>query len=269
MSDSTNEFNQVPVVILCGGNGIMLNERQNQRVNKGLIEVHGKPLFLWVMHHYALHGASEFILATGFQSDKFGSALEAAGARINTDKPGCYDIMIAKITCSVRIVSTILNATTAERLLACKSWLDQAKNFSVSYSDTLSDIDLSAEIIFHKSQNVVATLVSTRLPVRFRILGIRAGETLVRAFASRPVIESAKINGGYYIFTNALWKYIYGLEKLIALEGQPLERLAAAAQLTAFKHSGRWQSCDAERDLVELEEIAVYLDSMTNQLIKS
>lgn len=269
MNDPTNEFNQVPVVILCGGNGIMLNERHNQRVNKGLIEIHGKLLFLWVMHHYALHGASEFILATGFQSEQFGFALKDAGAKANTDKLDCYDVMIAKMTCSVRIVTTIKNATTAERLLACKPWLDQAKYFAVSYSDTLSDVDLSAEIRFHKSQNVVATLVAARFPVRFRILGIRAGETLVRAFASRPVIEAAKINGGYYIFTNALWKDIYGLKKLVALENQPLEHLAAAAQLTAFKHSGRWQSCDVERDFVELEEIAVYLDSMTGRIIKS
>ncbi len=247
----------------------MLNENQNQRINKGLVEVQNKPLFLWVMHQYALYGASDFILATGFQSEQFGSALETAGAKANADKTGCYDVMIANMTCSVRIVPTMQSATTAERLLACKPWLEKAILFATSYSDTLSDIDLNAEMRFHKSQNVVATLASIKFPMRFRILGIRTGEALVRAFALRPVIESVNINGGYYIFTNAIWRDVYGLEKLIALENKTMENLAAAGQLTAFEHNGRWQNCDAERDLVELRAIAVQLDLMISQIIEA
>ena len=267
MNNSNNEFKQVPVVILCGGNGVMLNEKQKQRINKGLVEVQNKPLFLWVMHHYALHGACDFILATGYQSEQFGSALETAGGKANADKLGCYDVMIANMTCSVRIVPTMSNATTAERLLACKPWLEKAVLFATSYSDTLSDVDLNAEMLFHKSQNVVATLASIKFPMRFRILGIRAGESLVRAFALRPVIESVNINGGYYIFTNAIWKDVYGLEKLAPLESQTLENLAAEGQLTAFEHKGRWQNCDAERDLVELRSIAANLDLITSRII--
>lgn len=266
MNNATNEFNQVPVVILCGGKGVMLNEKQNQRVNKGLIQVQNKPLFGWVMHHYALHGATDFMLAIGFQGEKFGAALEAVGAKADADKPGCYDVTIAQTACRVRLVSTAEGATTAERLLACKPWLEQTERFAVTYSDTLSDVDLSAEMRFHKSQKLVATLVATKFPVRFRILGIRTGEAVVRAFASRPVIEAASINGGYYIFTSALWKEAYGLDKLVALENQPLEHLAAAGQLAAFEHNGRWQNCDAERDLAELRKLTQHLDSLARRL---
>ncbi len=258
MNNSSNEFNQVPVVILCGGKGVMLDELHNQRINKGLVEVQNKPLFLWVMHHYSLYGATDFILATGFQGEQFGAALETAGAKANADKSGCYNVTIAQKTCRVRLVQTAQDATTAERLLACKPWLEKADRFALSYSDTLSDVDLSAEMRFHNSQKLVATLVAAKFPVRFRILGIRSGEAIVRAFASRPVIEAASVNGGYYIFTSALWQDIYGLDKPVALENQPLERLAAAGQLAAFEHNGRWQNCDAERDLVELQKLAQY-----------
>jgi glucose-1-phosphate cytidylyltransferase len=264
MKNLTNEFNQIPVVILCGGKGIILDEKQNHRLNKSLIQVQKKPLFWWVMHHYALHGATDFILATGFQSELFGAVLEAAGAKADTEAANCYIVTIAAISCHVRLVPTAQDATTGERLLDCKPWLNQAERFALTYSDTLSDVDLSAEMRFHKSQKLVATLVATKYPVRFRILGIRQSESIVRAFAPRPVIEAATINGGYYIFTSALWSDSFSPSKLVALENQPLEHLAAAGQLAAFEHNGRWQHCDAERDLVELDKLAQQLASLVH-----
>jgi glucose-1-phosphate cytidylyltransferase len=256
MKNATNEFNQISVVILCGGKGVILNEQQNQRLNKGLILIRNKPLFWWVMFHYALHGANDFMLATGFQGEQFGAALEAAGATAVAGQPDCFSVTIAKMSCRVRIVQTAKDATTSERLLACKPWLEKAERFALTYSDTLSDVDLSAEMRFHKNQKLVATLVATKYPVRFRILGMRQGEAIVRAFAPRPVIDAASINGGYYIFTRELWNETYGLVKSAALEDQPLERLAAAGQLAAFEHKGFWQHCDAERDLAELDKLA-------------
>jgi glucose-1-phosphate cytidylyltransferase len=262
MKNLTNEFNQIPVAILCGGKGIILDEQQNQRLNKGLIQVHDKPLFWWVICHYSLHGATDFILATGFQGERFGAALETVGATADAGQPGCYVVTIAATTCRVRLVPTAQDATTGERLLACKPWLTQSERFALTYSDTLSDVDLSAEMRFHKSQKLVATLVATQYPVRFRILGIRHGETVVRAFAPRPVIEMASVNGGYYIFTGKLWNDAYGISKTVALENQPLERLATAGQLAAFDHKGSWQHCDAERDLAELERLAQQIDAL-------
>ena len=117
-------------------------------------------------------------------------------------------------------------------------------------------MDLGAELAFHTSEQRVATLVSAKFPVRFRVLGIRSGETAVRAFASRPVIEAASINGGYYLFTQAIWQAQYGLEQADALENKPLEQLAQAGQLAAFAHSGAWQNCDSERDFECIERIA-------------
>jgi glucose-1-phosphate cytidylyltransferase len=266
MNSLSNEFNQVPVVILCGGKGVMLDEKQNQRINKGLINIQNKPLFLWVVHHYALNGATSFILATGLQNEQFKTALESAGAKADTNNLNCYNLTIAQSTCHVRIVKSVPDATTAERLFACKQWLEQANLFAVTYSDTLSDVDLSEEMRFHKSQKLVATLVAAKYPIRFRVLGIRRGEVIVRAFASRPVIESVSINGGYYIFTSALWEETFGLDKPVALENQSLESLVAVGQLAAFEHNGCWQNYDAERDLIALQKIAQYLDAHTSRI---
>jgi|GEM_PF-2047808 len=258
----SNVFINTPVVVLCGGKGIVLSEKQNCRINKGLIIVADKPIFLWVIFHYVLHGATDFILATGIQGEQFGPALVNFGAIAVQGQTGFYTVTTDFATFTVRIVQTLPDATTAGRLLACKPWLDHVERFAVTYSDTLSTVDLSSEMRFHKAENRVATLVATQSPVRFRILGVRHGETLVRAFAPRPVIESSSINGGYYLFTRDLWNEDYGLNSSVALENQPLDRLAAFAQLAAFAHKGEWQYCDAERDLPTLEGMALRLEEL-------
>lgn len=160
---------------------------------------------------------------------------------------------------SAQYIPTPVEATTGARLLACRLALEALgapAGFAVTYSDTLSDVDLGALMRFHRAQGRIATLVAANLPVRFRILGIRAGEVLVRGFASRPVIEGPRINGGFYCFTPALWHAVDTLRAEMPLEERPLEQLAAMGELAAFDHPGAWQSCDAERDLVELERLA-------------
>jgi glucose-1-phosphate cytidylyltransferase len=263
MDEAASEFDQAPVVILCGGKGVVL-QAGGGRVNKGLVALAGKPLFSWVMLHYALHGAANFLLATGLQGTEFRHALVSELGAISSRKDGeCYELSIAGRRCSVRLVPTEVDATTADRLIECTPWL-QHDRFCLTYSDTLSDVDLSAEMRFHREAGLVATLVAAQLPVRFRVLGMRQGEPIVRAFAARPVIEAAPINGGYYIFERALLeKYMAGLAGAgIILESATLEQLATDGQLCAFAHQGAWQHFDCERDVPGLEQAAHRLASL-------
>lgn len=253
MVKTGTEFNKIPVLILCGGRGLVLNREPLELRNKALIIVNEKPLVWWVMAQYALHGASEFVLATGLQSECFVNALLLAGALRDGDK---LSIRFGVKHCHISLVETPVDSTTAARLLACKPLLGGAEYFAVTYSDTLSDVDLSAQMRFHRQHRMIGTLVGTRYPVRFRILGIRFGEATVRAFAQRPVIESTLINGGYYIFSSELWDPAYAMCQRVALEKEPLEKLALVGQLASFEHKGSWQHCDSERDLVELERLA-------------
>ncbi len=255
----SNELSRVPVVILCGGRGVILGEEQKQRTNKALIRIHGQPLIYWVMQRYALYGATEFILVVGFQAKLFGKVLQEAGARVQENEENLFALNLANLICQVKLVVSPPVASTGSRLLACHPVLERLgkhETFAVSYSDTLSDIDLGAEMRFHKKHGLVATMATAKLPVRFRILGIRTGEVLVRGFAERPVIDSVSINGGYYLFNFDFWRSVSNLGPNVALENQPLEQLAADSQLAAYSHNGAWQTCDAERDLLELNRLA-------------
>ena len=265
MKNVNLKFQHVPVAILCGGRTVTMGQSPSNPCNKALVRVNGKPLFWWIMLHYARYGATEFLLATGLQGDRFDPALLELGAKAKSDEARNYEISIGNSKCSVRLVPTRPDAGTAERLLECKPWLSNSAHFALTYSDTLSTIDLNEEMKFHENSNLVATLVAIPPPVRFRILGMRQGESLVRAFAPRPVVESSRINGGFYLFSSAIWESRYGIDDGGALEETPLEQLAGAGQLAAYEAERPclWHYCDADRDLETLRAIAEKLNQYT------
>lgn len=257
---ASNSLLNVPVVILCGGRKVLLNDGSYIPKNKALVEVRGRPLFWWNLLQYAFYGASNFILSTGIQAENFHDVLLSLGAKQCASNRNCYALNILGQDRQIRLVESGENTTTGARLLACRPHLNSAKVFALTYSDTLSDINLSAVYDFHQKHGLVASLVGAQFPIRFRILGIRYNEINVRAFASRPVIEAASINGGFYYFTDAIWGDEFHLIKKHALENETLEALAASKQLAAFDHTGRWQNFDAERDLYEIASLAKTLE---------
>lgn len=256
----STSLQKVPVVILCGGRKVLLSDGKCIAKNKALVEVRGKPLFWWGLLQYMLYGASDFILSTGVQAESFGDALLTLGAKQCATDRNRYELNILGQDRQIRLVESGENTTTGERFLACRSYLNSVKVFALTYSDTLSDVNLGAVYDFHRKHGKVATLVGAKFPIRFRILGIRYNEINVRAFASRPVIESTSINGGFYYFTDAIWDDEFHLTKNHALETEPLEVLAASKQLAAFDHPGRWQNFDSERDLMEIASLAQALE---------
>lgn len=250
-----------PAVILCGGRGILIEQGGHHRLNKALIDVHGKPLLWWNLLHYAAHGVRDFILAVGSPAEAFHRTLtQTLQAQALAGAADVYGLNIAGQACQIRVVPTGEVASTATRLLKCAPWLQGAENFCLTYSDTLSDVDLGAEMAFHRRTDSVVTLVSAQMPVRFRVLGLRQGEYTVRGFAAKPVLQNAPINGGFYIATHALLSDGYVNADSTAFETEPLEKLASAGKLAAFEHKGAWQHLDCERDLEKLTELARLLE---------
>lgn len=259
-NNASNSLHNVPVVILCGGRKVLLNDGSCIAKNKALVQVRGKPLFWWVIMQYAIYGASDFILSAGAQAEIFHDSLLSLNAKQSAGDYNCYVLKVLGQDRQIRLVESGEHTTTGGRILACRSYLNSAKVFAMTYSDTLSDVNLGAVHDFHQKHGLVASLVGAQFPIRFRILGVRYNEIKVRAFASKPVIEAASINGGYYYFTDAIWADEFHLKKNHALEHETLEALAASKQLAAFDHPGGWQNFDAERDLVEIIYLAKALE---------
>lgn len=253
----SSELSSVPVLILCGGRESLIPNIDGSiaRSNKALVKVHKKPLFWWVLMQYIIHGASDFILAAGMGYDQFDKELRDLGAIQDPSDKNIYQISVFHQNIQIRVLDTGVNSTTGARLLACKPFVKDAKVFALTYSDTLSDVDLASMYGFHLKHGLAASLLGAKFPIRFRILGIRYNEINVRAFAPRPVIEAASINGGFYYFNEAIWNEQYLLDASHPLEDDFLDALAADKNLAAFDHAGDWQNFDADRDLAEITRL--------------
>ncbi len=261
MPDPVIDFATVPVVILCGGNGIFIDNTGVRR-NKALVEVEGEPMIAHVIRIYLRAGFRTFVLAGGYQASALVSTI---GAQYNgtsePGNPGVLHVNIAGVRCTVRFVDTGEVAQTGDRLKSCRPYIDGHNWFCATYSDTLSDVDLIDMHRFHQAHGKVATLLAAQYPTRFRVLGLRLGETQVRGFSPRPVLGGEPINGGFYFFDRRIFedRFLgYAAENAILEEGA-LEGLVSARELMAFFHQGAWQCLDSERDLKPLGRIACSL----------
>jgi glucose-1-phosphate cytidylyltransferase len=75
-------------------------------------------------------------------------------------------------------------------------------------------------------------------------------------FTEKPQGSSGWINGGFFVSSPKILDYIDSDSTL--LEREPLERLSAEGQLTAYKHHGFWRGMDTIWD-------KIYLNDMWNQ----
>lgn len=257
MPDLVTDFGTVPVVILCGGNGIYI-DATGVKCNKALVRVDGEPMVIHVMRLYLRAGYRSFVVAGGYQCDSLASTLanDYAGAMASND-PDVLELAVSGIPCSVRVVAGPEAASTGDRLKACRRHIAGHPWFCLTYSDTLCDVNLTELQKFHASHGKVATLLAAEYPTRFRILGVRRGEAQVRGFASRPVLGMEPINGGFYFFDERIFAqdFLGGQTGNVVLEDEVLERLVTARQLMAFSHHGTWQNLDSERDIAPLSRL--------------
>lgn len=252
---SGTRHGDIPVVVLCGGRGVYVDGSGVRRV-KPLVEIAGEPLVVHLLRHYADHGFGRFILSAGYQRAELAAALArlpgatagAGGAEI--------EARLADLPCRIEVVDSGEAASTGDRIRACEGRLGAAPIFAATYSDSLSTVDLGAMAAAHLAHGKIATLLAARVPTRFRILGMRPGETIVRGFATKPVIRNDFINGGFYFFRReVLGPDLLGAGRGIVLEETVLDALAARGELIAFPFEGPWRFYDAERDAVALGEM--------------
>ncbi|HTW41834.1 MAG TPA: sugar phosphate nucleotidyltransferase [Solirubrobacteraceae bacterium] len=223
-----------PVVILCGGRGTRLQEHA-RAIPKPLVEIGGVPIVWHVVQLYAVQGFTRFLLATGYR----GELIERFAAA--HDWPAGV---------SVACVDTGLDTPTGGRLKLLEHELAGERTFCATYADGLADLDLGALLAFHRAHRALATMTVVRAQLQFGVAELGGADRVV-AFHEKPVSEHW-INGGFMCFDAGVLDY---LERDSVLERQPLQRLAAAGELRAFRHAGFWECMDTYKDAVALDDL--------------
>ena len=122
----------------------------------------------------------------------------------------------------------------------------------LTYGDGVSDLDLDALLAFHRTHGKLATITAVRPPARFGELEFDGN--LVRRFSEKPQLGEGWINGGFFVLEPGVLDLIPGD---VHWEREPLERLAAAGQLMAYKHESFWQCMDTLREKRLLDSLWV------------
>jgi glucose-1-phosphate cytidylyltransferase len=220
-------------VILCGGRGTRLQEH-TASIPKPLVEIGGLPIVWHVIRIFASQGMRRFVLATGYK----GELIEQFVAE-HAWPEGV----------EVRCVDTGLETPTGARILALRDQLDD-EPFFATYSDGVADVALDRLAEFHRGHGALATMTVVRPELQFGVTELD-GDGIVQGFHEKPRSEHW-INGGFFCFQPAVHDYLL---PDAALEREPLERLAAAGQLRAFRHEGFWDCMDTYKDAIALNDL--------------
>ena len=197
---------------------------------KPLVEIGGRPILWHVMSLYAAQGFERFLLLTGNGAGQVERFAETLG----------WD---------VRCLDTGADTPTGGRLHRARDEL-AGGTFCLTYADGVADIDLGALLAFHGGRGGAATITVVRPENPWGVARL-ADDGRVAGFHEKPRLESW-VNGGFMVMEPRALDAI-GPDDV--LERAPLERLAQAGDLFAFRHEGFWDCMDTYKDTLLLNEL--------------
>jgi glucose-1-phosphate cytidylyltransferase len=205
------------------------------------------------MMYYAQYGYDEFVIALGHKGEYIKRWMrEYAGlhgdmtVKLGTGAVTLYDRLRHDWT--VDLVETGQDTATGGRIKRLRPWMG-AGTFMLTWGDGVSDVDLNHLLTFHQAHGKLATLTAVRPPARFGHPDFD-GDRVVQ-FTEKPQPSEGWINGAFFVLEPGVFDYIAGDDT--QFEKEPLERLAADGQLTAYRHESFWQCMDTIRDKKLLE----------------
>ena len=244
----------MPVVILAGGRGTRIAEESGTRP-KPMVEIGGRPLLWHIMKIYARHGFTDFLVACGYRGEVIKAyfhdfiihhsdyVIDLGSGRVDYVTP-------TRLDWKVGVIDTGLDTMTGGRIRRLAGLLT-GERLMVTYGDGVADLDIAALAACHAAHGKLATVTAVRPPSRFG--GLRLEGDRVGTFSEKPQTGEGWINGGFFVFERAVLDYLDG--DTTVLERDPLERLARAGELMAYRHEGFWQPMDTLREKQQLEAL--------------
>jgi glucose-1-phosphate cytidylyltransferase len=243
-------------VILAGGFGTRLSEETGVKP-KPMVEIGDHPILWHIMKIYSHHGINDFIICLGYKGhiikEFFANyALHKCDVAFDFKKGSMEMLNNGSEPWRITLVDTGPDTMTGGRLKRVQKYLGN-ETFCLTYGDGVSDLDISALIDFHKSQDAIVTLTAVQPPGRFGAFSLDQTESKIYTFKEKPKGDGAWINGGFFVAEPQAIDYIENDSTV--WERDPLESLAQEGRLAAFRHSGFWQPMDTLRDKFLLEDL--------------
>ena len=242
-------------VLLAGGLGTRLSEETVTKP-KPMVEIGGKPMLWHIMKIYSAHGVNDFIICLGykgyaikeyFQSYYLHASDVTFDIRNNTMEVHRAQSEPWRVT----LVDTGEETMIGGRIKRILPYIGSDEAFCLTYGAGVANVDITGSIAFHQRHGRLATVTAVQPPGRFGALALDG--TRVVGFREKPEGDGGWINGGFFVLSPKVGKYIEGDSTV--WEREPMERLADDGQISSWFHHGFWQPMDTLRDKMHLEAL--------------
>ena len=218
------------LVILAGGYGTRLSEETKIRP-KPLVKIGEEPIIWHLMKIYSSFGINEFIICLGYKGYMIKKELKKYTKKENW---------------IISFIETGLHTMTGGRIKRVEKYLNNEKNFCLSYGDGLSNVNIEKLIKFHINSNKIATLTAVKYRNPKGVLSINKN-MMINNIKEKPV---EYINGGFFVLSKNIFKYLNNDKTIFEKDCLPF--LAKKNQLISFKHNDFWACMDTLREKKEL-----------------
>jgi glucose-1-phosphate cytidylyltransferase len=242
-------------VLLAGGLGTRLAEETGVRP-KPMVEIGGKPILWHIMKIYTTHNITDFVICLGYKGyvikEYFQNYfLHTSNVTFDIRRNEMEVHHAESEPWRVTLIETGETTQIGGRIKRILPYVENDEAFCLTYGDGVGNIDVTGAIAHHRATGVLATVTAVQPPGRFGALKLDGN--LVTGFQEKPGGDGGWINGGFFVLSPKVGDYIEG--DATVWEREPMERLAAEGQLTAWQHHGFWQPMDTLRDKNHLENL--------------
>ncbi|MEA2480072.1 MAG: glucose-phosphate cytidylyltransferase, partial [Thermoleophilaceae bacterium] len=222
---------------------------------KPMVEIGGKPMLWHIMKLYANHGVTDFVVCLGYKGyvikEYFANYyLHTSDVTFDLAGGAMQVHQSATEPWKVTLVDTGEHSGTGGRLRRVMPYVGDG-DFCFTYGDGVSDVDIASTIEFHRRHGAAATVTAVQPGGRFGALTIEGEQ--VRGFQEKPTSDGGWINGGFFVLSPRAVDHVAG--DASAWEDEPLQELADAGELRAYRHDGFWYAMDTVRDRNHLQEL--------------
>lgn len=243
------------VVILAGGYGTRISEESHLKP-KPMIEIGDKPILWHIMKEYSHYGFNDFVICCGYKQhiikEWFANYyLYNCDVTFDFSRENSMEVHSnAAEPWKVTLVDTGLDTMTGGRIKRVQKYIGD-ETFMLTYGDGVSDVNIGGLLAFHKEHGKLLTLTAVNVDQRFGVLEIDESTSAINMFREKSMGDGSRINAGYMVCEPGIFQFLEG--DFTVFEKEPMQRLASAKQLIAYKHNGYWQCMDTKREKDRLD----------------